>query len=231
VDDEGPYPGLTLPHVLAVQESALAPELSLVEVYTVDGTIPCLRHGGPGDGEAGVALFVGGALGGLSGPAGGLYARVAARTGGIRLHYRHPGELVACVADVVLVADLLLRRGAARVVLVGHSFGGAVAVGAGVALRDRCTGVVTLATQAPGCERVDELSAPILLFHGDEDAILPDLSSRLVEGLAGGPSELVILPGEDHLLSGAADLLDERVSGFVLGALGSAGGSRAPAGS
>lgn len=209
-----------LPAVLAVQESALADELSLVEVFTAEGAIPCLRHGGPGDGEAGVALFVGGALGGLSGPAGGHYGRVAARTGGIRLHYRFPGELAACVADVVLLADLLVRRGADRVVLVGHSFGGAVAVGAGVALGDRCAGVVTLATQAPGCERVDELTAPLLLIHGDDDAILPWLSSQLVAGLAGGPTELVVLPGEDHLLSGAADLLDERVGAFVLTALG-----------
>jgi hypothetical protein len=218
---------VALPHVLAVQESDLAEELSLIEVFTVEGTICCLRHGGPGDGGSGVALFLGGALGGLSGPAGGLYARVAARTGGIRLHYRAPGELGACVADAVLVADLLVRRGADRVVLVGHSFGGAVAVGAGVALGERCAGVVTLATQAPGCERVDELVAPLLLFHGDADAILPDLSSTLVAGLAGGPVELVLLPGEDHLLSGAADLLDERVGGFVADAL--AGGARPPA--
>jgi pimeloyl-ACP methyl ester carboxylesterase len=219
--------GIDLPHVLAVQESDLADEVSLLEVFTVEGVIPCLRHSGPGDGAAGVALFVGGALGGLSGPAAGLYGRVAQRTGGIRLHYRHPGDLAACVADVVLVAELVMGRGAAGAVLVGHSFGGAVAVAAGVALGARCTGVVTLATQAPGCERVDELAAPILLVHGDEDEILPDLASRLVHGLAGGPSELVILPGEGHLLAGAANLLDERVGAFVLAALDRAPGGAA----
>ncbi len=95
-----------------------------------------------------------------------------------------------------------------------------MAVAAGVALGDRCAGVVTLATQAPGCERVDELRAPIFVVHGEEDAILPDLASRFVHQLAGGPKELLLLPGEGHLLSGVADLLDERVAAFVLGALG-----------
>lgn len=213
-----------------MQETVLATDLSLLEVVTLSGVIPCIRHGGLGDGEVGAAILVGGALGGLSGPAAGLYQRVAERTGGIRLHYRRPGDLAACVADVVLLAELLLERGCHRVVTVGHSFGGAVAVSAGVALGDRCAGVVTLATQAPGCERVDELLAPILVVHGEEDAILPDLASRLVHDLAGGPKELLLLAGEGHLLSGAADLLDERIGAFVLSALGPAAGADATPG-
>lgn len=218
--EPGSYEGVSLPPLMAAQETVLAEDVSLLEIVTLAGVIPCVRHGGLGDGEAAAAIFVGGALGGLSGPAGGLYQRVAERTGGIRLHYRHPGELDACVGDVVLLADLLVRRGAAGVVVVGHSFGGAVAVSAGVALGERCAGVVTLSTQAPGCERVDELKAPILCVHGEADAILPDMASRLVHDLAGGPKELLLLPGEGHLLSGAADLLDERVTAFVLAALG-----------
>ena len=220
----GAYGGVTLPPLLAVQETVLATDVSLLEVATFAGVIPCIRHGGLGDGEVAVAIFVGGALGGLSGPSGGLYQRVAERTGGIRLHYRRPGDLDACVADVVLLADLLIQRGCQRVLTVGHSFGGAVAVSAGIALAGRCAGVVTLATQAPGCERVDELEAPILVVHGEDDAILPDLASRLVHDLAGGPKELLLLPGEGHLLSGAADLLDERVTGFALAVLGGEAG-------
>lgn len=216
----GRHGGVALPVLMAVQETVLATDVSLVEVVTTSGVIPCVRHGGLGDGEAALAVLVGGALGGLSGPAGGLYQRVAERTGGIRLHYRRPGDLEACVADVVLLADLLLRRGAARVALVGHSFGGAVAVSAGVALGERCAGVVTLATQAPGCERVDELRAPILCVHGEADAILPHLASRFVHDLAGGPKELLVLPGEGHLLTGAAELLDERVTSFLVSVLG-----------
>lgn len=227
----GAYEGVSLPSLLAVQETVLATDVSLLEVVTLLGVIPCVRHGGLGDGEVGAAIFVGGALGGLSGPAGGLYQRVAERTGGIRLHYRRPGDLDACVADVVLLADLLIQRGCARVVTVGHSFGGAVAVSAGVALGERCAGVVTLATQAPGCERVDELLAPILVVHGQDDTILPDLASRLVHGLAGGSKELLLLAGEGHLLSGAADLLDERVTAFVVAGLGGGEGPQAGPGS
>lgn len=223
----GSYEGVSLPPLMAVQESVIATDVSLVEVVTMAGVIPCVRHGGLGDGEVALAIFVGGALGGLSGPAGGLYQRVAERTGGIRLHYRQPGDLDACVGDVVLLADLLLQRGAQRVVLVGHSFGGAVAVSAGVALGEHCGGVVTLATQAPGCERVDELTAPILCIHGESDAILPDLASRLVHDLAGGPKELLLLPDEGHLLAGAADLLDERLTAFLVAALAGSDGAEA----
>lgn len=215
--------GLVLPPLMAVYETPLADDVSLLEVFTTLGVIPCVRHGGLGDGDAAAAIFLSGALGGLSGPAGGLYQRVAERTGGIRLTYRRPGELADCVADVVLLAELLVGRGAAGVVLVGHSFGGAVAVGAGVALGGDCAGVVTLATQAPGCERVDELTVPLLSFHGEADAILPDLASRIVHDLAGGPKELVLLPGEGHLLTGAAELLDQRVTRFVLDVLGAHG--------
>jgi pimeloyl-ACP methyl ester carboxylesterase len=204
---------------LAVQESRLGPSAVAMEVITADGIITCLRHG-LDKGEESTALFVGGALGGLSGPAGGLYHRVASLTGGVRIHYRKPGRMDDCLMDVLLVHHLLARRGVERVVLVGHSFGGAVAIGAGALLGAVTAGVVALSTQVPGTEQVDRLAGTaLLLVHGDQDAVLPDLCSRNVYERARDPKELVILPGEGHLLDGVADSLAERVEAFITGCL------------
>lgn len=208
-----------MPTPLGVYESQLSPDASVIEVHTTTGTAIAIRHAGPGDGDEAAALFLGGAIGGVSGPSG-LYPRVARRTGGFRLHYRLPGEIEECVADVLLLVALLERRGTERVVLVGHSFGGAVAIAAGVEMGDRCAGVVTLATQAPGAERVDELAGrPLLLIHGDSDGILPADASRWLHVGAGEPKELVIVPGEGHLFEGVVDALTDRVGAFVEDAL------------
>ena len=211
---EGARAGMTPLRPLAVQESRLG-EAAVMEVITADGIIVGVRHGLDA-GEAEAVLFLGGALGGLSGPAHGLYDRVARRTGGVRLHYRKPGRLDDCLMDVLLVHHLLTRRGVERVVLVGHSFGGAVAIAAGALLGPATAGVVALSTQVPGTEHVDKLAGtPLLLIHGDADGVLPDLCSRNVHDRAGEPKELVILPGEGHLLDGATDALIAKVAGFI----------------
>jgi pimeloyl-ACP methyl ester carboxylesterase len=212
---DGAQVGLPPLRPLAVQESPLSPEASAVEIVTPAGIITCLRHAGPVGGGEAVALFLGGALGGLSGP-NGLWHEVAGRTGGVRVHYRRPGDLESCLMDVLLVHHLLARRGTERVALVGHSFGGAVAIGAGVLLGHGCAGVAALSTQVPGTEQVDRLAGlPLLLVHGDADSVLPDLCSRNVHERAGEPKDLLILPGEGHLLEGATSLLTERLTAFL----------------
>jgi pimeloyl-ACP methyl ester carboxylesterase len=121
-----------------------------------------------------------------------------------------------CLMDVLLVHDLLARRGVARVALVGDSVGGAVAIGAGALLGDACLGVAALSTQVPGTENVDQLAGrPLLLVHGEVDRILASLCSEHVYERAGEPKELVILPGEGHLLEGVADALADRLEAFL----------------
>ena len=76
-------------------------------------------------------------------------------------------------------------------------------------------GVVTLATQSAGCEPAETLGdRELLYFHGDNDHILPHFSSEMVRMLA-GTGELVILPGEDHLLGGAKDEIIERLLTWI----------------
>src|SRR5207248_5412586 len=175
------------------------------------------HHGASGEAASGMTtIYVGGALGGLSGPAHGLYHRLASVLGGVRLHYRKPGRMEDCLMDVLLVQHILQRRGVDRVVLVGHSFGGAVAIGAGALLGESTAGVVALSTQVPGTELVDRLAGvPLLLIHGENDGVLPDLCYQNVLARAGEPKKLVIVPGESHILEGATERLVEELTGFI----------------
>ncbi len=204
--------------VLAVQEVQVAERFRHVEIYTMDGLLTLLWHGDPGAEH--VVLMCGGAMGGLLGPAGGLYhdlgqAYAERGIGTIRVGYRQPGRLDACVLDLGAAADVANRGGAKRFVMMGHSFGGAVAVNAAAALRRVTRGVVTLATQSAGCETAGALGAiPLLLFHGDGDELLPVQASEAVKAMAGG-GELVVLPGTGHLLTQAAAELRSRLLAWV----------------
>jgi pimeloyl-ACP methyl ester carboxylesterase len=60
--------------------------------------------------------------------------------------YRHPNVLPECALHVLAGVAFLTPGGAQPVVLVGHSFGGAVVISAG-ALNDHVAGVVALAPQ------------------------------------------------------------------------------------
>ena len=128
---------------LAVQEVEVTESLRHVEVYTLRGLLTMLWHGDP-EAEH-VVLASGGAMGGLLGPADGIYHDLGVRfaaegIGLVRVGYRKPNYLGACVHDLVAVAGLAARRGACRFVTMGHSFGGAVAVRAGIVLGDNTAG-------------------------------------------------------------------------------------------
>jgi hypothetical protein len=138
----------------------------------------------------------------------------------IRVSYRRPNDLDACTLDAAACVQLLVGTGAERIVIMGHSFGGAVAVRAGVALPDFVTGVVTFATQSAGCEVAAGLQGrPFLLFHGDRDEILPIDASRMVVAMA-GCGELVEITGDGHLLAKSGAVLHERLGEWLPGALG-----------
>jgi alpha/beta superfamily hydrolase len=199
--------------VLAVQEVEVAPGLRHLELYTMGGLLTVLWHGDP-SAEAAV-LACGGAMGSLLGPAEGLYhdlgvALADEGIGMLRVGYRRPNDLGACVHDLAAVADLASRQGVLRFVAMGHSFGGAVAVQLGIALPAMVAGVVTLSTQSAGCEEADRLACPLLLFHGDRDELLPPATSEMVRMLA-GRGELVVLAGSGHLLTEGASELRERL--------------------
>lgn len=123
----------------------------------------------------------------------------------VRLRYRRPGHLGACVDDVLVTIDALTTRGIEKVVVLGWSFGGAVAIAAGVRSR-HVAGVATVASQTHGADDVDRLAPrPLLLLHGTADRVLPDRCSRILHQQAGEPRELVLYEGDDHGLGANAD--------------------------
>ena len=194
---------------LAMQSVPVDGELDHLELYTMEGLLTILWHG-PADAE-GVVVCVGGAMGGLLGPDGGLFHRLgrelaAQGLGVLRVGYRRPNDLERCVHDTLAAMELAARHGARRFVTMGHSFGGAVAVQAAAHLDSASVpGVVTLATQSAGCEPVETLSdRSLLYFHGTNDQILPHHASEMVRMLAEA-GELVLLDGADHMLRPAGD--------------------------
>jgi pimeloyl-ACP methyl ester carboxylesterase len=210
--------------VLASEEIELAPGLRHVEVYTRHGLLTVLWHGGPAK-RAVVAC--GGAMGGLLGPAHGMYQRMGVEWAAqgiatLRVSYRTPNDLDACCIDVAAAVQLAVGEDAEQVAVMGHSFGGAVAVRVGVALPTMVAGVVTFATQSAGCEVAGGLAPrPLLMFHGERDEILPVEASMVVREIAGA-GELIVLPNDGHLLGRSGDVMEERLREWLPSVLGSA---------
>ncbi len=156
-------------------------------------------------GATAALVMVGGAGGGIHGPAGiyEVLAESLLREGvvGLRLDYRRPNHLGECVADVLAALEHLSGQGIVRAGLVGWSFGGAVVIEAG-ARSEIVVGVATVASQTYGTGSVSRLTPKsLLLLHGTADRTLPDRCSRDLYARAREPKELVLYPGDDHGLT------------------------------
>src|SRR5690606_32741360 len=188
-----------------------------IELDTTRGLITLLMAAY--EGGTGVAVFLAGAGGGDRGPAGEMFVRLgndlaASGVSAIRVKYRQPGEFEECVADAMAALSFLKAVGAERVVLVGHSFGGAVAVKAGE-LSPLSTAVCSLSTQRYGTYEVEDLAKPLLLVHGSRDEVLDKAASEDVYERAREPKQIVILEGAGHsLIESEAEVYD-LVKGFV----------------
>jgi alpha/beta superfamily hydrolase len=209
--------------VLAVQDVPVTPTLRHIEVFTRGGLLTVLWHG-PKDADAAV-IACGGAMGGLLGPANGLFQFLGDELGALgiatlRVSYRRPNDLEACVTDAGAASEMAVAEGARKLVLMGHSFGGAVALNATVHLGELAVGLVTLATQSAGCEVAGMVGErPFLLVHGGRDEILPVWSSEVVREIA-GTGELIVHPSAGHLMLECADELRELLPGWVARAVG-----------
>lgn len=229
MDEQAPIAGVspTTPldalQVMASSDVMIGPALQHVEMYTLRGLLSLLWHVPPEGvpAQPGALVLCGGAMGGLLGPGDALYHRLGVEWAArgvpvLRVSYRRPNDLDLCCVDVAAAAQLAIGgAGAERVVLMGHSFGGAVAVRVGVGLHDMVAGVATFATQSAGCELAAGLRGlPFLLFHGERDEILPIESSEMVRAIA-GHGEVVRLPADGHLLAKSDEAMWERLQQWL----------------
>src|SRR5690349_17963059 len=206
-----------------VEEGRTIDGVEALRLQTDNGIIGCRFHQARPGNTAG--SWVGGAGGGLDGPSGGMYPRLAGKLvpEGIasrRLHYRRPNDLDACVLDTLLGIAYLGARGRPRVALVGHAFGGAVVITAG-AESPEVVAVAALPSQTYGTGAVSALSPkPLLLLHGSADDVLPDLCSRDLHRRAGQPKEIKPYPRCGHGLDECRDQVDRDLTSWLLRVLG-----------
>lgn len=144
------------------------------------------------EGATGAVLMVGGMAGGLAGPSG-VYPKLAGRfrksaVTALRLDYREPGDLISCTEDVLAALGALGRGGTKEAVIVGWSFGGAVAIRAGVE-SDLVAGVATVSSQTGGTEEVKKLAPEkgLLLIHGTNDTTVVPASPATYTAMPQSP--------------------------------------------
>ena len=195
-----------------------------VRLVTTEGDIRGRLHLCRGDAAI---VWVFGAGGGLGGPAGGLYDRLAEQlrpqdVTSLELDYRRPARLDDCVRDVLTGLSYLGALGKTRFVLVGHSFGGAVVISA-AALCPAVIAVTALSSQTAGASQVAQIGPrPILFIHGEADEILPSRCSVDLYARAQQPKELILYPGCLHGLDQCRDELDRDLSAWLRRVLGRA---------
>jgi len=201
-----------------VQDVNITPRMRHLELFTRTGLLTVLWHG-PRDADAAL-IACGGAMGGLLGPANGLFQFLGDELGArgiatLRVSYRRPNDLDACVIDAGAASEMAIAEGARSLVVMGHSFGGAVAINAAAHLGALAPGVVTLSTQSAGCEIAGMIAdRELLLVHGGRDELLPVWASEVVKEIA-GTGELVVYPPAGHLLLECADELRELLPDWI----------------
>ena len=199
--------------VLRVGAAPLNEEGTVLQVRleTTRGAIEGVLH--PVEGGTGAVVCVGGAMGGLDGPADKLYERLAtllapSRVTVLRLNYREPNNFEECVLDTLAGCSFLRGIGAAELALVGHSFGGAVVIKAGE-LHEGIRGVVSMSPQLYGTREVENLGKPLLLIHGMSDSVLNHEASEDIYRRALEPKRIALFAEAGHSLIQAKDQIDQ----------------------
>jgi dienelactone hydrolase len=164
-------------------------------------------------------VWVWGARGGFDGPADGIYGDLAEKlkTGvtSLRVNYRDPRSLQESVLDTLVGISFLAGTGHTDILLVGHSFGGAVVITA-APLSDKIRAVIALSSQTFGARKADKVSPrPLLLVHGQGDTRLSPQCSEQIYEWAEEPKELVLYPGAEHGLMECKDELRVLLTGWI----------------
>jgi len=187
-------------------------------IQTSRGAIPIIVHRAE-ESKLGV-VWVCGARGGFGGPGPGTYMRLAEKfteqgITSLRLDYRDPNNLPECVLDLMAGVEFFKGQDFEPVVVVGHSFGGAVVIAGGAAI-SHIKGVVCLSSQTYGSDLVGQLSPrPLLLVHGKSDTRLPFSCSQQIYDRALEPKQLFLYDGAEHRLEECRDDLEKLLNDWI----------------
>ena len=193
-----------------------------LQFRTNRGDYNAILHESPGSDQA--VIWVCGARGGFGGPGPGTYAKLSEQFTGqgitsLRLDYRQPNDVYECALDLLGGVAYLEGAGYGPVVVVGHSFGGAVVIMAG-ASSDYIKGVVSLSPQTYGAGMAKMLSPrKLLVVHGKADTRLPFSCGQNIYDWAEEPKELVLYEGAEHRLEECRDELEELLGRWIPGTL------------
>jgi len=221
-EEEGPQVDLDL-KLLRVGAQPIDDSSALrVLLETTRGQIEGILH--PFEGGTSAVICVGGAMGGVEGPADSLYARLplllsSAKVTVLRIQYRKPNEFEECVLDCLAGCSFMKGIGATDLALVGHSFGGAVVIKAGE-LHDMVRGVASLSPQLYGTRQVEDLGKPLLLVHGMADTILSHEASEDIYRRAREPKRIVLFAEAGHSLIQAKQQIDDLLADWLPARLG-----------
>jgi len=167
-------------------------------------------------------LFIGGADGGFMGPSD-IYEILSElfiplQIGVLQIDYRihqFPNDVEQGVYDTQQATKWLISQGYEKVLVVGHSFGGAVAIEA-AAQNHNIRGIVGLASQTAGAMNIVSLvDTPVLLIHGDSDTRLPVTCSIMLYEMTSTPCQLAILEGGTHSLRQVSEPATKLIFDFV----------------
>jgi alpha/beta superfamily hydrolase len=193
-----------------------------VLLETTRGVIPAILHAC--EGEDGVVMFIAGGRE-LKGPADGLYERLATEfmdegITSLRLGERRPGVFIESVGDVLAGLSFLKGIGAKRVVLVGHSFNGAVAIKA-AEFSEMVVAVGALSAQTYGAQDVAQIAPrDLLIVHGMNDDVLSHEDAQRIYDWAKEPKEIVLYPGANHGLREVKEPLYVKLKGWLMDRVG-----------
>ena len=189
-----------------------------LKFHTNRGDFSAIIHRSPRAQQA--VVWVCGARGGFGGPGPGTYATLAEQfvskgITSLRLDYRLPNDMMECIFDLLSGVAYCKRTGHGPVVVVGHSFGGAVVVAAG-ANSAHIKGVVSLSPQTAGAGMAGMLAPrKLLVVHGKADTRLPFRCAETIYELAKEPKELVLYEGAEHRLEECRGELESLLATWI----------------
>ncbi len=182
------------------------------------GDFNAILHRAPNAEQA--VIWVCGARGGFGGPGPGTYARMSEKFAGdgitsLRMDYRYANDVFECALDLLAGVAYLKGTGHQPVVVVGHSFGGAVVIAAG-ANSSHIKGVVALSPQTYGAGMVGQVTPrKLLVVHGKADTRLTFACGQQIYDMANEPKQLVLYEGAEHRLEECRDDLEELLGNWI----------------